>query len=312
MIEKNKVSDKKVKVSIVGCGRVGATTAYSMMLTGIPTDIVLFDTDTKKILGEKLDLQDILALSDFVNLKATNDFKDLEGSDLVVMTAGFAQKPGETRLDLCKKNTAILESILPEVVKVAPEAIILMIANPVDVLTYKANQIAPNAKGRIFGSGTTLDTARFCYYLSEKLNIDPKSINAYVLGEHGNNSFLVRTNATIGGNKLANFRGIDEKMIDESYELARTAAARIIEAKGATYYGIATVATKIMETIFSDAKTIFPLSVPLDNYHGHSGVALSVPCVLGMNGIERVLDIDLSKDEEEKLAGAVKVLKEYI
>lgn len=311
MNQKNNV-DKRNKVSIVGCGRVGMTTAYSMLLSQIPVEIVLFDKDKKRILGEKWDLEDALLFSNYVNLVATDDFKDLEGSNLVVITAGVAQKPGETRLDLCKNNIKILESILPEIIKVAPNAIILMIANPVDVLTYKANQMVKNAGGRIFGSGTLLDTSRFCYYLSEKICVDPKSINAYVLGEHGDNSFPVYKNATIGGEKLMSFPCINEKVVEEAYGLARTAAARIIEAKGATYYGIATVATKIMETIFSDAKTVFPLSVPLMNYHGHSGVALSVPCVLGANGIERVLDIDLSKDEEEKLDKAVKVLKQYI
>lgn len=304
--------DKSNKVSIVGCGRVGMTTAYSMLLTGTPTDIVLFDRDKKKVLGEKTDLEDALFFSDYVNLIATNDFKDLEGSKLVIITAGVAQKPGETRLDLCKNNCEILESILPGIVKAAPEAVILMIANPVDILTYKANQIVPNAGGRIFGSGTMLDTSRFCYYLSEKLNVDPKSINAYILGEHGDNSFPVYKNATIGGTKLMDFPGVNEELIKEAYRLTKTAAARIIEGKGATYYGIATVATKIMEAIFSDAKLVMPLSVPLMDYKGYSGVALSVPCVLGAKGIERVLDIDFSEEEKNNFEKTVEVLKQYI
>lgn len=311
-MNKNVEMNARNKVSIVGCGRVGMTTAYSMLLTGTPTDIVLFDKEIEKIKGEKLDLKDALFLTDYVNLVATDNFSDLEGSKLVVITAGSAQKPGETRLDLCKHNTNLLECILPEIIKVAPDAIILMITNPVDVLTYKANQIVQNAGGRIFGSGTMLDTARFCYYLSEKLFVDPKSINAYILGEHGDNSFPVYKNATIGGQRLVDFPGVTQELIDEAYDLTKKTAANIIEAKGSTYYGIATMATKIMETIFSDAKTVLPLSVPLMDYHGHSGVALSVPCVLGTNGIERVLDIELSSDEEKKLAQAVKVLKQYI
>lgn len=311
-MNKNVEINTRNKVSIVGCGRVGMTTAYSMLLTGTPTDIVLFDKEIEKIKGEKLDLKDALFLTDYVNLVATDNFSDLEGSKLVVITAGSAQKPGETRLDLCKHNTDLLECILPEIVKVAPDAIILMITNPVDVLTYKANQIVQNAGGRIFGSGTMLDTARFCYYLSEKLFVDPKSINAYILGEHGDNSFPVYKNATIGGQRLVDFPGVTQELIDEAYDLTKKTAANIIEAKGSTYYGIATMATKIMETIFSDAKTVLPLSVPLMDYHSHSGVALSVPCVLGANGIERVLDIEFSEEEEKSLEKAVNVLKQYI
>lgn len=299
------------KVSIVGIGKVGATVAYAMMLDGTPSELVLVARDKKKAEGEKLDLEHGLPFLDYVKIVATDDYADVAGSNLVVITAGVAQKPGETRLDLCKNNTAILEGILPKIVAAEPNALVLIIANPVDVLTNIAHQIVPQAAGRIFGSGTTLDTARFRYHLGENMKVNPKSIHAYVLGEHGDTSFPVYQYATVGGTRLLDYPGMTKEIIQQSYDLARKAAYSIIESKGATYYAIGVVATKLMETICSDAKTIFPLSVPLHNYYGHSGVSLSVPCVLGKNGIAKVLRIDLSPEEEENLALSVKTLKQY-
>lgn len=299
------------KVGVVGLGHVGSTVAYAMMLDGTPSEIVLLARDKSKAEGEKLDMEHALPFLDYVKLTATDDYAELAGANLVIITAGVAQKPGETRLDLCKNNSIILEDILPKIVHAEPNAIILIIANPVDVLTHIAHRIVPSAKGRIFGSGTTLDTARFRFHLGEKLQVNPKSIHAYVLGEHGDSSFPVYQYATVGGTRLLDFPGVTKEIVEECYGLARKAAYNIIESKGATYYAIGVVATKLMEAICSDAKTIFPLSVPLDNYRGHSGVALSVPCVLGKGGIEKVLSIDLSPEEEENLAKSVQALKQY-
>jgi len=299
------------KVGIVGLGKVGSTVAYAMMLDGTPSEIVLLARDKAKAEGEKLDMEHALPFLDYVKLTATDDYADLAGSQLIIITAGVAQKPGETRLDLCRNNATILEEILPKIVYAEPNALVLIIANPVDVLTHMAHRIVPKAAGRIFGSGTTLDTARFRYHLGEQLQVNPKSIHAYVLGEHGDSSFPVYQYATVGGTRLLDFPGVTQEIVQHCYDLARKAAYNIIESKGATYYAIGVVATKLMEAICSDAKTIFPLSVPLDNYRGHSGVALSVPCILGRNGIERVLDIDLSPEEEEHLAKSVQALKQY-
>jgi L-lactate dehydrogenase len=299
------------KVSVVGCGKVGMTAAYAMMLDGTPTEIMLVGRDIKKVEGEKLDLEHALPFLDYVKITATDDYAQIAGSHLVVYAAGSAQEPGQTRLDLCTNNHKILEDILPKIEKAAPDALILMIANPVDVLTHYAHQILPNAKGRIFGSGTMLDTARFRFHLGEMLGINPQSIHAFVLGEHGDSSFPVYAHAMVGGQKLMEMQGMNRGMVEDAYHKARNAAYNIIEAKGATYYAIGVVAAKIMQAVFSDAKTVFPLSVPLDGYYGHSGVSLSVPCVLGTRGVEKVLKIALSEDEERKLATSVVALKEY-
>lgn len=299
------------KVAIVGLGKVGMSAAYAMMLDGTPTDIVLLAREKEKALGEKLDLEHALPFLDYVNIIATNDYADLAGAHLVVVTAGAAQKPGETRLDLCANNRAIMADILPKINAAAPDALILMIANPVDVLVQFANSILPNAKGRIFGSGTMLDTARFRFHLAETLHVNPRSVHAYVLGEHGDSSFPVYANATVGGQKLMEFPGINDQVIKDAYQKARDAAYNIIKAKGATYYAIGVVATKIMEAVFSDAKTVLPLSVPLDNYYGLSGVSLSVPCILGARGIEQVLHLDLSQEEQANLKKSAETLSQY-
>jgi len=300
------------KVAVIGCGKVGMTAAYAMLLSGTPTEIVLYDRSKDKAMGEKLDMEHPMSLlSSYVNVTATDNLDDLVGTKLVVFTAGAAQQPGQTRLDLVNTNKKILDDVLPKINQVAPESVILIVANPVDVLTFRANQIIPNAKGRIFGSGTLLDTARFRFHLSEILKINPHSIHAYILGEHGDTSFPVYANTTVGGQKLLELSEINEEVINGAYQKTKEAAYKIIEAKGATYYAIGVVVMKIMQAIFSDSKTVYPLSVPLTDYQGFSGVALSVPCILGANGIEKILDVDLSSSEKEAFSKSVTALKPY-
>lgn len=298
-----------IKVAIVGLGRVGMTTAYSMMLDGTPSEIVLVSRELQKAIGEKLDLEHALPLLDYVKIKATDDYKDVAGAKLVVIAAGAPQKPGQTRLDLCSVNRSILHQILPQVERYAPEAIIVIVSNPVDVLVQMAHEILPHAGGRIFGSGTTLDTARFRLHLGEQLGVNPHSVHAYILGEHGDSSFPVYAHATVGGQKLMNFPAMSPQIIQACYQKARDAAASIIQAKGATYYAIATVVTKLMEAILSDSKTVFPLSVPLNGKYGLRDVSLSVPCVLGARGVERVLEMELSPEEESALHRSAEILR---
>ena len=300
-----------VKVSIIGLGRVGMTTAYSMMLDGTPSEIVLVSREKQKAYGEQLDLEHALPLLDYVHIHATDDYKDIAGSRLVVITAGSAQQPNQSRLDFCNVNQGNLQQILPQLEKHPPEAVILIISNPVDVLVQMAHTILPHAGGRIFGSGTTLDTARFRYHMSEKMNVDPKSVHAYILGEHGDSSFPVFAHATVGGQKLLNFPHMSKEVVMECYQKAKTAAYSIIQAKGATYYAIATVATKLMQAILSDSKTVYPLSVPLRGKYGLHDVSLSVPCVLGARGIERILEVELSAEEERALHHSAEVLRKY-
>ncbi len=300
-----------MKVAIIGCGRVGSTTAYTMMLSGVPSEIVLYDRNLDRALGEKLDIEHAVPILDYVNFIATDDLKDIVGSDLIVVSAGAAQLKGQSRLDLIASNKEVIAELMPRIVEIAPKAIVIMITNPVDVLTQYAYSLAPEMKGRIFGSGTLLDTLRFRYYLSQEIKINPRSIHAYILGEHGDHSFPVYENTMIGGKRLMDFGDIDEEVITFCYQRTRGAAGEVIALKGATYYAIAVVVTKLMEAIASDAKTVFPLSVPLHNYYGISGVALSVPCILGGNGVERVLEVEFSKKEKEQMKKAAEEMRKY-
>lgn len=299
------------KVSIIGCGRVGMSAAFSLLHRGITNELVLLGRDKKPLVGEQLDLEHGMAFLQPGSVLATDNYEDIADSDVVVITAGVSQRPGDTRLDLCAKNSEIIGSIIAQVVKHAPEAVILMVSNPVDVLTYKAYQQAKLPKGQIFGSGTLLDTSRFRFHLSEFLKVNPRSIHAYILGEHGDSSFPVLSSASVGSQPLSEFPNFSEKQALEAYQKARDAAYRIIATKGATYYGIGAVVSHLVKTILTDARTVLPVSVPLHNYHGYSGVALSAPCVIGRRGVETILKPKLNWQEKQWLDRSVNVLKQY-
>ena len=300
------------KVAIFGCGRVGMTTAYALLLQGITNELVLFNRTVDKIKGEELDLEHGMTFLDSAQITATNDYADLTDSDVVIYTTGSSQKPGETRLDLLDHNLAILQKTLPQIIRYAPDAILLMITNPVDILTYKAYLMANWPKGRILGSGTALDTSRFRFHLSEFLHVSPASIHAYVLGEHGDSSFPAVSGASVGGQHITNFPNFSAEKVVAAYQKTRDAAYKIIKAKGSTYYGIASVAARLVEAILRDEKSIFPVSIPLHDYYEQNGVALSVPCVIGRGGVEEIIDIKLSWEEKQQLEKSVETLKKYL
>ena len=299
------------KASIIGCGNVGVTAAYAMILNGIPTEVVLVSRDVEKAKGEKLDLDHCLPFLGNTKVVATDNYDDIAGSQFVVITAGAAQKDGETRLDLVNKNLAIIDDIIPKILHVAPEAVILIVSNPVDILTYRAIELAGEKTGRIFGSGTMLDTARFRFHLSEALRVNPRSIHTYILGEHGDSSFPTIASATVGGQPLLTFPTVTQEMVMEAFDKARNAAYEIIKAKGATYYAIGVVITKIMEGIFYDSKSVLPVSYVVDDYYGVSDVSLSVPCIIGHSGVSKVLKVELSDEEQTKLQKSAEVLKSH-
>lgn len=300
------------KVAIVGCGNIGMTAAYSLLHTGVVNELVLVGRSKQNLIGEQLDLEHGMSFLPHCRVSITDSYADLVDTDIVIYTAGVPQKPGDTRLDLCAKNTEILEEIFPQITQNAPNAIILMVANPVDILTYKAYKMARIPKGRIFGTGTTLDTARFRFHLSEFLKLSPQSIHAYVLGEHGDSSFPAFSSATVGGQSLESLERYTDQKGKSAFELARTAAAKIIATKGATSYGIGIVIATIVTKILRDARSILPVSIPLHGNYDLSGVALSVPCVIGRNGVEDILEIRLNWEEKQKLARSANVLKAYL
>ena len=304
--------DDKTKVAVVGCGRVGITAAYTMFLKNTINEIILYDRNPERIAAERLDFLHSLSFLGKTQVTVAKDTTDLKESDVIIYATGASQEPGETRLDLVKKNSEILEALLPKLLEQAPDATIIMVANPVDILTYKAYKIAKNKRGKIFGSGTTLDTARFRYYLSESLSVSPINIHGYILGEHGDSSFPTISTTNVGGEPVTEMKGASVEVIKEAYKKTRNAAYEIIAGKGATYYSIAVVLDQLVEACFSDAKRIFPVSVPLEGEYGLKNVSLSVPCILGRDGAEKIIELELSDEEKESLNKSAEALKQYL
>ena len=297
------------KVAIFGLGRVGVTTAYALLLRGLATELVLFSRELEKA-GRSRSNTALPSIPPPIT--ATNRFEDLVGTDLVIFTAGSAQKPGQTRLDLTKTNCAIVEQVIPKIVKHAPQTLILMVANPLDIMTLKATQVAGLTPGRVFGSGTLLDTSRFRLHLSKAIKISSKSIHTYILGEHGDSSFGAVSTASIGGKPLLSFPEMSPDHIKWAMEETRKDAYKIISGKGATYYGIASALTHIVETIMRDGQKVVPLSSVLTGEYGLKDISLSLPCILGRNGIERVIDLPLSMEETAALHASATTLKSHL
>lgn len=289
-------------------GKVGATAAYAMCLSGTPTDLVLVAHRKETADAEKLDLEHALPFLQHLNIQASDTYEQVSGSDLVVVTAGAAQKPGQSRLDLLEENLQMFNEIIPKIYAASPNSIVLVVSNPVDILTYHASQLAPFKPGQLFGSGTLLDTARFRFHLSELFQVNPSSIHANVLGEHGDHSFPALSSAHIGGMPLPSFPNYSLDKVQGAFTQTQQAAYTIIQAKGATYYAIATAIMKLMNTIYSDAKTILPVTIPLNNVYGVSGMALSVPCVVGQGGVEQIVSVPLSSAEQVQFSQAAQVL----
>lgn len=301
----------KFKVGVVGCGNVGATAAYAMLIEGTPSEIVLYDLDYKRAHGLELDFEHSLSFVDYTKITSTKELDGLHDCDMIVITAGARQKKGETRLDLITKNREIFKQIIPKIAKVAPNSILVIVSNPVDVLTYEAIKLSRFPEHRVFGTGTMLDTARFQFHISEKLCISPKSIDAYVLGEHGDTSFPVYSSANVAGKPIMDFEGFDQKAADETYQKTKDAAYRIIHDMGFTCYSIGMVIKEIMVHITHNSRVALPLSVMLHDYYDHSDVCLSVPCILDSEGIAEVITVPLDEKEQEMLAKSVETLKGY-
>lgn len=300
------------KVTIIGGGHVGTSAAFAMLLRETAREIVLFDRDKDKMMGEQLDFQHSLAFLATTKIVAAQSYEDTKDSDVIVFTSGVPQASGQTRLDLLKSNAEILEATLPKVVKLSPESIVIIVSNPVDVLTYKASKLLNLPKGRVFGTGTSLDSARFRFYLSELLGINHKNIHAYVLGEHGETSFPVVSSADVGGQSLINMEGVNKEQIQECFIKTRDSAKTIIAAKGATYYAIGVVISQLVHAVLEDAKRIFPVSIPLNGEYGQTGVSLSVPCELGREGVEKILEIPFSSEEKQLMENSANILKNFV
>ena len=304
------------KAAVIGCGFVGAASAFALMESGLFSEMVLIDANKEKAEGEALDISHGLPFAKPMQIYA-GDYKDLSDAYVIVVTAGAGQKPGETRLDLVKKNVGIFKSIIPQIAAVNKDAIMLIVANPVDVLTYAAQKLSGYPENRVFGSGTTLDTARFKYLLGQHLEVDSRSVHAFIIGEHGDSEIAAWSSANVSGIPIHEFcemRGHfeHEKAMKEIAESVKNSAYEIIEKKGATYYGIAMSVRRICEAIVRDEKTILPISSLQHDNHGISDVAMSMPAIVGKNGVEGTVPINLNEEEEKLLKASADTLKKVI
>lgn len=304
------------KVAMIGCGFVGSASVYSLMQSGLFSEIVLIDANHEKAEGEALDISHGLPFAKPMNIHA-GDYDDIVDAAIIIVSAGAAQKPGETRLDLVKKNVGIFKAIIPEIAKRNCQGILLIVANPVDVLTYAALKLSHFPANRVIGSGTVLDSARFKYLLGEHLQVDSRSIHAFIIGEHGDSEIATWSSANVSGipiHKICEMRGY----IDHDYETARIAdevknsAYEIIDKKGATYYGIGMAVRRICEAIIRDEKSVLPVSSLMTGQYGLDGVCLSMPTIVGANGVDTLLPIPLSDEEQNALMESAKTLREVI
>lgn len=304
------------KIAVIGCGFVGSASAFALMQSKLFSEIVLIDADHAKAEGEAMDISHGIPFVGNMKIYA-GTYDDIVDAAIIVITAGAGQKPGETRLDLVHKNLNIFKSIIPEIAKRECRGILLVVANPVDILTYAAIKLSGFPEQRVIGSGTVLDTARLKYQLGEHLSVDSKSVHAFIIGEHGDSEIAAWSLANISGIPLNDFcelRGHTDhqRNMDRIAEEVKNAAYEIIKKKRATYYGIAMTVKRICEAITRDEKPILPVSNYIDGEYGLHDIVLSMPAVVGASGIEYQVPIKINETETEQLKASAATLRSVI
>ena len=304
------------KAAVIGCGAVGASIAFRFLQQGLFSRLVLLDVNREKAEGEAMDLSDGLPYGAAMEITA-GGYDDIADCALVVITAGASQRPGETRLDLVGRNTAILKGILEEITARDFGGILLIVSNPVDVLTYGAWKLSGYPRSRVIGSGTVLDTGRLKQLLGEELGVDSRNVHAFIVGEHGDSELAVWSGANVSGLDLEHFcraRGqeLHSEEMDRLYRRVRDSAYEIIRRKGATCYGIAMAVGRIAQAIVRDEDSVLPISVVLEGEYGQRGLALSVPAVVGRGGLAEVLEIPLSGEEQSALEASARQMGQVI
>ena len=304
------------KAAVIGCGFVGSASTFALMQSGMFSEIVMIDADKNKAEGEALDISHGLPFSKPMQIYA-GDYDDIADAAIIIVTAGAGQKPGETRLDLVRKNVDIFKKIIPEISKRKCEGILLIVANPVDILTYVAAKLSGFPENRVFGSGTVLDSARLKYLLGEHLRVDNRSVHAFIIGEHGDSEIPAWSSANVSGipiNEFCEMRGFinHEKNMREIANSVKNSAYEIIEKKNATYYGIAMSVRRICEAIIRDEKSIFPVSSMQHGLYGIEDIAISYPAIVGKDGVENLVPLKLNEEEIEQLKKSADTIKSVI
>jgi len=301
------------KAAIIGCGFVGSASAFALMQSKLFSEIVLLDVDQKRAEGEAMDISHGIPFIGNMKVYAGN-YDDIADAAIIIITAGVNQKPDETRLDLVQRNVNIFKGIIPEIKKRDYQGILLIVANPVDILTYAAIKLSGMPESRVFGSGTVLDTVRLKYRLGHHLSVDSRSVHAFIIGEHGDSEIAAWSSANVSGIELDDFcemRGHfrHEESMHKIAEEVKNSAYEIISRKHATYYGIAMTVRRICEAITRDEKSIFPVSVMMHGAYGIKDIVLSMPSIVGADGVETQVPISLNQEEQQKLKDSAETLK---
>jgi L-lactate dehydrogenase len=305
------------RVVIIGAGLVGSTFAYSLMINGVASEIVMIDVNQERLAGEVMDLNHGIAFVRPVTVRAGN-YSDCGAADVIVITAGVSQKPGESRLDLLGRNAAIFRNIVAEIKESGSEAIILVATNPVDIMSYLTYQMSGFPPGRVIGSGTVLDTARFRYLLSGHCHVDASNVHAYIIGEHGDSEVPVWSLANIAGIRFSDYCPIcngncnHQFPKEQIFNEVKAAAYRIIQGKGATYYAIGLALVEIVESILRNEYSVLTVSTLMTGEYGLENVYLSLPCVLSRKGVGQKILLSLSAEEEAALSHSGAVLKDTL
>ncbi len=303
------------RVVIVGAGLVGSTFAYSLMINGAASEIIMIDVNQERLAGEIMDLNHGISFVRPARVRA-GSYADCKDADIIVITAGSNQRPGETRIDLLARNTEIFRGIIGQITATGTEAILLVATNPVDIMTYITYKLSGLPDYRVIGSGTVLDSARFRYLISSHCHVDPSNVHAYIIGEHGDTEVPVWSLANIAGIRFSDYcplcGGGCEKQLpkEEIFDDVKNAAYKIIKGKGATYYAIGLALTEIVESIIRDEHSVLTVSTLLKGEYGIGDVYLSLPCVVNRKGIERKIQLSLSPEEESAFRRSALVLKD--
>ncbi len=310
-----KVRIRRTKVSVVGTGLVGSTYAYTLAMSGLAGEIVLVDARAGRAEGEAMDISHGAPFIPPVRIRS-GDFEATGGSDLVVISAGAAQQPGETRLDLVRRNADVYRDIIPRIAQASPGAVLLIVTNPVDIMTYAAIRFSGFAPGRVIGSGTLLDSARFRHLLSRHCRVAPANVHAYIIGEHGDSEVPVWSTANVAGLRLDEYcpvcgRGCGGEVRERIFHQVRDAAYAVIERKGATYYAIAQAMTAITRAVLRDENAIMTVSTLMEGRDSQDHVCLSLPAVVDRSGINRVLRIPLADGERQGLEKSASILRSF-
>lgn len=305
------------KIAIVGAGAVGATIAYAAMIRGVAKQLALYDINRAKVDAEVLDLNHGLQFVPMATLEGSDDVGVCAGADVVVITAGAKQKPGQTRMELAGANVELCRTLVPRLLEVAPDALLLVVTNPVDVLTYVVQKLSGLSSRRVFGSGTVLDSSRFRFLLARHLDVAVQNVHAFIVGEHGDSELPLWSSATVGGVPLLQWTVPGRARLTEQdrtriFDNVRNAAYQIIRGKGATHYAIGLATAQILEAVLNDEQRVLPVSSRLEGYLGIDDVCLSVPSIVNRTGVEAVLEMPLSEQEREGLRHSADTIRRAI